>query len=314
MIRKCFGLVSLLIVVTLVLVACGGASSGDSSQPAGVAQSPAQRACLVPDVVGLNSVAAEAKIVGSGLQMLTSKEFDSNVPGDVIISQNPPAGTRLEPCAGDVTLIVSLGPEPRPTDTPVPTDTPLPAETPIPVNTPIPDDVLFYDSFDDGIKPEWEATGTNFFATNGRLVIGKDGIFQSRLLGNSSWTNYRVHLTDFDRDGRGRFTVRLHVQDRNNYIAFNCDLGQHNKCYWARVVDGQENVIPATTAQISSRHDIEIVVDNGAYSYGDGDDPIRFTDNTFSGGGVLFDITWPDDRDGAKISFDSIQITVLTDI
>jgi hypothetical protein len=139
MIRKLVGLASLFVAVTLVLVACerevgSGGNSGDGSQPGSAAQAPAPKVCLVPDVVGLSSVAAEIKIIGSGLQMVNSSDFDSSAPQDVVISQEPPAGTRLEPCMGDVTLVVSLGPEPQPTDMPE-TLTLMPSSTAPPVLT-----------------------------------------------------------------------------------------------------------------------------------------------------------------------------------
>jgi hypothetical protein len=211
-------MMTLLLTCAVALAACGGGSIG---QPDSAAQAPAQPVCLVPDVVGQSQEAAESLIRDTNLQPVSSNAYSADVPAGMIASQEPAAGERLEPCAGDVVLAVSRGPEPSsaaPTDEPEEEaeESAEPTETPTP--TPVPENILFEDTFDDGIKPEWEATAENTFAVDGRLVVGDSGIFQSRLLGDSSWTNYRVRLSGYDRDGRGEFTVRLHAQDRNNYL------------------------------------------------------------------------------------------------
>jgi beta-lactam-binding protein with PASTA domain len=50
----------------------------------------------VPDVVGQSQEAAESKISGSGLQMVSSSEFDPDVAEGSVISQDPAAqGNRI---------------------------------------------------------------------------------------------------------------------------------------------------------------------------------------------------------------------------
>ncbi len=76
-------------------------------------------ACIVPNVAGINESAAEASITELGLRSVRGNEYDDAVAVGSIISQKPLAGTKLEPCEGDVVIIVSLGPLPEsPTNTP----------------------------------------------------------------------------------------------------------------------------------------------------------------------------------------------------
>ena len=96
---------------------------------------PLMSVCLVPEVVGQDQGAAEGLIAGAGLQPVKSTTYDPNIPAGGVISQDPPSGTKINPCQGDVTIIVSLGAVPQPTNTPEPpTNTPdtlKPGETSI---------------------------------------------------------------------------------------------------------------------------------------------------------------------------------------
>jgi hypothetical protein len=89
--------------------------------------------CEVPDVVGLDQAAAKSMLVGLGLQPVESNQYDPNVTTGSVISQDPPAGSRMKPCQGDVIIMISLGPLPVPSPTPVPTHTPTPTKTPTPI-------------------------------------------------------------------------------------------------------------------------------------------------------------------------------------
>ncbi|PDW00136.1 PASTA domain-containing protein [Candidatus Viridilinea mediisalina] len=97
--RLCASIIALLL---LFLSACGSTTTTPNAQAT---------ACEVPAVVGLEGANAERLIQGVGLTVLRSAEFNPNVPAERIISQEPPAGTRLSPCAGEVRLVVSLGQE-----------------------------------------------------------------------------------------------------------------------------------------------------------------------------------------------------------
>jgi len=97
--------------------------------------------CEVPNIVGLDQAAAEGMLTGLGLQPVRSNQYDPNVTARAVISQNPPAGSRMKPCQGDVTIVISLGPLPIPSPTPVPTSTPTTTKTPTPLPptlTPVP--------------------------------------------------------------------------------------------------------------------------------------------------------------------------------
>jgi hypothetical protein len=97
--------------------------------------------CEVPDVVGLDQVSAERMLTELELQPVRSNQYDPGVIAGAVISQDPPAGSRMKPCRGDVTIVISLGPLPTPSPTSLPTNTPKPIKTPTPISsapTPMP--------------------------------------------------------------------------------------------------------------------------------------------------------------------------------
>ena len=150
----------LTIALFMMVVGCGGDTPEPAPAPteAGVAQVPVEAAtptpvevptqapaagftptskCIVPDVIGLDIAVAESSLAGPGLQPVKDFRHDESVAENAIISQDPPAGTTLEPCQGDVVVVVSLGAVRKPTETPRPTDIPA-SPTPIPTETPLP--------------------------------------------------------------------------------------------------------------------------------------------------------------------------------
>lgn len=113
------------------------AADYEKQQP--VAEADTTGICVVPDVVGQDVAVAESSLTGAGLQPVKDFRHDDSVAQNAIISQDLAAGTRLEPCQGDVVIIVSLGPIP-------PTQTPLPP-TAVPTNAPEPP-IVTYDNID----------------------------------------------------------------------------------------------------------------------------------------------------------------------
>ncbi|WP_129633701.1 WD40 repeat domain-containing protein [Candidatus Oscillochloris fontis] len=112
---------SWLILVTLVflLTACGSGDVTTNVPQAG--QSDVQvAACIVPNVVGFDSENAERMVQGVGLVPLRSAEFSDSVPEGQVIAQSPDAGARLDPCEGEVSIVVSLGASAEPTLAPTP--------------------------------------------------------------------------------------------------------------------------------------------------------------------------------------------------
>jgi eukaryotic-like serine/threonine-protein kinase len=90
----------------------------------------------VPDLVGLTEVAATDELEALGLKPKAAQAYSPTVKKDVVMGQEPPAGTEVEPAA-EVGLLVSLGaaPGPSPTPTPTPTKTSTPKPTPSPSKT-----------------------------------------------------------------------------------------------------------------------------------------------------------------------------------
>ena len=87
--------------------------------------------CIVPNLEGLEHTAAERLISGLGLQPVINFVYNSEVSDDFVLSQEPAAQTKLTPCQGEVTIVISKGPTP----TPPSTSTPLPSPTPVPPDT-----------------------------------------------------------------------------------------------------------------------------------------------------------------------------------
>jgi uncharacterized protein with WD repeat len=60
-------------------------------------------------VVGFDQANAERMVQGVGLVPVRSAEFSDDVPEGQVIAQEPAGDTRLDPCAGEVSIVVSLG-------------------------------------------------------------------------------------------------------------------------------------------------------------------------------------------------------------
>jgi len=78
-------------------------------------------ACVVPELTNLDQGAAENAITQLGLQPVRSTQYNSEVKAGIVTGQEPPSGTMLKPCKGEIIITISLGPTPSPTLTP---DTP----------------------------------------------------------------------------------------------------------------------------------------------------------------------------------------------
>lgn len=163
-----------------------------------------------------------------------------------------------------------------------------PTEKPIPIK-PTPDPRLFWDDFEEGIRPEW--TGNDFSSVNGQLSMN-NGFLELSKVGDSSWRNYKIRLSDFVLGKEGdQFHLLVRVQDRDNYISANCNLHRavYRPCSWSKVVNGQETEIPGSEFRIG--YDgiklWEVEVENSTYRVIlNGDIALRFVDNTFDRGGV----------------------------
>ena len=87
-------------------------------------ESTAKPVCVVPNIVGLDRYAAEKSLRSLGLRPIESNQYDSTPPGNVV-SQYPAGSTRIDPCGGDVLIVISLGPlsNASPTQSSLPTET-----------------------------------------------------------------------------------------------------------------------------------------------------------------------------------------------
>lgn len=129
--RKLSDHLFLFLMFAIVLSACGEKAPVTVAPTITPVSAGFTSACLVPNVVGMDKARASERLIKIGLQPVEKYQEDSIAERDSIISQEPAADTRLEPCSGDVVIVVSLIAPPQPTNTPVP-PTQIPTSTPIP--------------------------------------------------------------------------------------------------------------------------------------------------------------------------------------
>lgn len=295
--------------------------------------------CLVPRVDGLSLAQAQAKLNQVGLTVI--EEYDSSlfVATGVVLSQSPSAGTVLEPCAGTVTIVVNdanqqaaviptvdvtnavVQAQPTPTaDLPASSTQapPLPPPTQSPAVAPTVEPRIFWDDFEQGIRPEWGFIGNTFTAVNGRLAVGPDGWVESSVVGDPSWQNYRLFLynlwpgnvNDNNRTFEGEADVRVFVRaiDSNNALGLFCfskRVYANVSCEWSRLRNGEREVISGTKFDFSAYREgvtVEINVrDNIIEIFLDGQSAIRFADDTFPTGGVMLQIIGAGRLDGVDV-------------
>lgn len=291
---------SLLLLIALFLSACNANApvtvAPVTVTPVAMGFTPTS-VCLVPNVVGLDQGRAEEILVKVGLQPVKKYQEDPSVAKDALISQKPAADTRLEPCTGDVIIVVSLGGPSIPTETPAPptvtpTFTPVPPTstfTPVPPTATVtPDPRLFWDDFEEGIKLEWNFQGDGAHSINGQLIV--DGYAETNLGGNV-WDNYVITLYKLMWD-RNDIRIRIREQDRDNYLLIlfsNCKTcaGAYEYFECFIVKNGQENPIPQTKVGVGYSKDFRIEVEGNKYRvFSNGERLIFFVDDTFTTGGV----------------------------
>ena len=201
-------------------------------------------ACSVPNIVGLDQSAAQGMLVKLGLQPVLSNQYDAAIAEGAVISQKPAAGTHMEPCTGLIDIVVSLGPVPTLTPRPAtatPRATATPEATATPTASATPDDRLYFDDFEDGIKPELGIKGANFTAINGRLK--SEGVLEAAI-GDSSWRNYAVSFLQMPEMRGMAAQFKFRVQDKDNYMLVRVRMD--NGVGWTvlRVVGGEEQAVP----------------------------------------------------------------------
>jgi hypothetical protein len=224
----------------------------------------------------------------------TDNTFDS---GGVILRYQKGRGGEFELEGFEVTSIeTTASTEPNVTATPI--------------------TLLFRDDFEGGIKPEWGMVGDRFASVNGKLIASG---FLEGSIGDSSWTNYRVSII------RGEYhfyvpslNILLRVQDKENYMKLLCesrgDGNGHYECDFLKVVNGEEMKIlgspfdPFPNDRFGTQT-FHVEVEGDVYRViFEGDSVFRFTDSTFSNGGVIFQL-----QEGRKgeLAIDASEITSL---
>lgn len=106
-----------------------------------VSQGKGSATVTVPDLIGLTKAEATDSLEGLGLTAELAQAYSPEVKKNVVMGQQPEAGTEVEP-ASSVGLLVSLGPvpsaSPTPSASPSKTSTPKPSPSPSKTSTPKP--------------------------------------------------------------------------------------------------------------------------------------------------------------------------------
>ncbi|MBN1315639.1 MAG: PASTA domain-containing protein [Anaerolineales bacterium] len=316
MLNRLIPVILIFLILAMMLPSCSLIGDSVASRGDTVVTATRASACRVPNVVGLTQELAEEMLLDLGLQPVLGLQFDSGVAEHTVISQNPAPNTLLEPCQGMVDILISKVPQSGPSSTPMPTGTPEPTLTPTPIPptpAPTPDPRLFWDDFESGIRPEWQAPASNFSVTNGQLIV-EGGLWEPVVIGDSSWRDYAIEFDTWRPSGSPTtFQALVRVQDRNNYMLFRCfyPKGRNNgDCAWFKVVDGQEQQIAGTGfnhrwCQGGQRFLTKIDIDDNVFRiFFDGEQLQYFVDDTFSQGGFQL-------RINGWMHFDGINVLAL---
>jgi hypothetical protein len=86
-------------------------SFSDVGDRSGKVISQGPQPVAVPNVVGATQATAESAITGAGLTFTETQAYSSTVPSGSVISENPAAGTMVQPGTA-VALVISQGPQP----------------------------------------------------------------------------------------------------------------------------------------------------------------------------------------------------------
>ncbi len=256
--------------------------------------------CTVPDLIAMDAEAAQRKLSDLGLTPLVTEQHHDLIPAGVVISSSPLPGTSLDPCQGQVTLRVSIGPAapaPEPTATTAPSG--ISEEMPPESDYPLFFTTAFEETFETGFagfRPEWGVdTDPAYAYTNeyGQLVT--EG-YVAAFVGDSSWFNYRITFGGADYSRVDQFFVLARTQDNENFVGMDCFPSEGwLACEGRKVIDGQAG--PVTGFQMTTRMctldqiqcDIAFEARGNEYSvFVNGEQKAGFTDDTFTQGGVGF--------------------------
>ncbi len=106
----------------------------------------------VPDLAGVTKSKATAELEDLGLTVKIAQAYSPKVKKDVVMGQEPSAGSEVAP-GSEVGLLVSLGPAPSPSPTPTATPKPTKTPTPKPTATPSPSPTVWPPEIDPPEEP-----------------------------------------------------------------------------------------------------------------------------------------------------------------
>lgn len=223
---------------------------------------PVSVKCVIPDLVGIDQQIALKSLTSLGLSPIKKAEFNSDVPVDAVISTDPSAGTTLQKCQGEITLVISMGPKPVVTRTPASTRA-LPTSTPRAViltpTTSIADQLdqpmyntIYLEHFDtpkNGFNPAWQvsyAAGGASKTNKGWLELTGD---VTALVGDKNWQDYLITFHAVD-GSLYSLNVFFRMQDAKNTLMMSCQdlastvgVGSALHCEWFRNNNGQQEKI-----------------------------------------------------------------------
>ena len=273
---------------------------------------PVSVKCEIPDLVGIDQQIAQKSLTSLGLSPVKKAEFNSDVPVDAVISTDPPAGTTLQECQGEITLVISMGPRPVVAKTPVPTRV-LPTSTPkvvIPTpTTSIADQLdqpmyntIYLEPFDtpkNGFNPAWQvsyAAGGASKANKGWLELTGD---VTALVGDKNWQDYLVTLHAVD-GSLYSLDVFFRMQDAQNTLVMSCQdlqstvgIGSALHCEWFRNNNGQQEKIAGAVPDEVCTGLCDIVVEAKGSDFRflfNGKEKFKFSTDTNKTGSVGFKV------------------------
>ena len=262
--------------------------------------------CIIPSLIGQSEEIARQSLSELGLTPVeTNQQSDQFVAGKVIRTE-PPPNTELDPCDGDVVIVVSMGdgaeeppPTPEPTQSPVPEE--LPAATLPPADLP-PMGIRVYDEvFDYGyveaFRPEWNIDANPdaaYAGEYGELVTEE---FVAAYIGDETWRDYAMAFSGGDYSQVTGFHAMIRMQDERNFVGIDCFNSEgFLACEGHRTVNGQSTGVPnfmqMTTRMCANGQiqcDIELRAVANEYSVlVNGEEKGSMTDDVFTAGGAGF--------------------------
>lgn len=211
----CLGTVLAAIVTGIVALIVAGKFplfSTSQAQVPTLMPTPLQ-SCVVPDLERKDQAVAEVALTQLGLQIEKVSQFNAETPLGEVLSQDPIAGTKLSPCQGKVTVVVSLGA--IPTSLPAtPTSAP---PTLVPTQTPVPEPRLFLD-FENNNAEQWSIlTGGTAKAFDGKYIVVGDPILVT-VTGSETWQNYSLRVKAKIVSGYGDFGIIVRATKKGCHL------------------------------------------------------------------------------------------------